>query len=195
MRPGIEGDPNLTAPGSARNLHSALTLGVIAVAARRRDRAVRGLLGALCVLTFVVLWSAHHRLGLVEDAYGFTRVRYAGHAIVAWLAAVFGLVLAAGCSPVIARRLPRIATTMTLAAVLAFSLSDPDARIAQRAVDRAAGGGAVDTGYLAGLSADALPALERLPAREREMVVPALRARLARPDGVAGFNLSRARAR
>ncbi|HYV15334.1 MAG TPA: DUF4173 domain-containing protein [Conexibacter sp.] len=176
-------------------LVAGLALAVIAVAARRADRSVRGLLAALCILTFVVLWSAHHRLDLVEDAYGFTRVRYAGHAVVAWLAALFGLVLAAGCHPAIGRRVPRIATTMTLAGVLAFSLSNPDARIAQRAVDRAAAGGPLDSGYLAGLSADALPALEHLPPPERTAVLPALRARLARTDGIAGLNLSRARAR
>jgi Domain of unknown function (DUF4153) len=176
-------------------LVAALTLAVVAVAARHQDRVVRGLVGALCVLTLVVLLSAHHRLQLVEDAYGLTRVRYAGHAIVAWLAAVFALVLAAGCSPAIARCLPRIATTMTLAGVLAFSLSNPDASIAERAVDRAAAGGSLDTDYLAGLSADAVPAIEKLPPRQRAVVLPSLRARLTRPDGIAGLNLSRARAR
>lgn len=174
---------------------ASLTLVVVAVAARRRERGVRVLLGLLCLLTFVVLWSAHHRLGLVEEAYGLTRVRYAGHTVVAWLAGVFALVLAAGCHPAIGRHLPRIATTMTLAAVLLFSLSNPDARIAQRAVDHAAAGGSLDTDYLAGLSADALPVLEQLPQRERAAVLPSLRARLAQPDGIAGLNLSRTRAR
>ena len=60
-------------------LVASLTLAVIAVAAARsRDRVVRALLGVLCVLTLVVMASAQHRLDLVEDAYGATRVRYAG---------------------------------------------------------------------------------------------------------------------
>lgn len=176
-------------------LVAALTLAVVAVAARRRDRTVRGLLGCLCVLTLVVLLSAHHRLDLVEGAYGFTRVRYAGHAVVAWLAALFALVLAAGVSPPVARRLSQLATTLTLAGVLAFSLSNPDGRIAQRAVERAAGGKPLDTLYLSGLSADALPALEALAPRQRDPVLADLRARLAQPDGIAGLNLARARAR
>jgi Domain of unknown function (DUF4173) len=174
---------------------AALTLALVGFAARRRDRAVRGLLGALCVLTLVVLVSAYHRLDLVEQAYGLTRVRYAGDAVVFWLAALFALVLAAGCSPWIARRLPRIATILTLGSVLAFSLSNPDARIADSAVHRVATGGPLDIAYLRTLSADALPALQRLPPRERRLVVPALRARLARPDGIAGLNLARANAR
>lgn len=174
---------------------AALTLAVIAVAARRPDRAVRALLGALCVLTLVVLVSAHHRLDLVEDAYGLTRVRYAGEAIVAWFALAFMALIAAGVRRDVAGRLPRIAMLVTLAGVLGFSLSDPDARIADSAVSRAASGRPVDASYLAGLSADALPALERLAGPQRRLVVAEIRARLARPDGLAGANLSRARAR
>jgi len=174
---------------------AALTLALVAVAARRTDRTVRWLLGALCLLTLVVLVSAHNRLLLVEDAYGLTRVRYAGFALVAWFVAIFGLVLAAGAHAPSARRLPRIVTVLTLAGVLAFSLSNPDGRIAGSGVSRAESGRPVDVGYLGGLSADALPALERLPEPERAAAVAAVRARLERPDGIAGANLSRARAR
>jgi hypothetical protein len=174
---------------------AALTLGVVGVAAWQRDRMVRALLGALCLLTLVVLVSAYHRLHLVEDAYGLTRVRYSGDAIVAWFVVMFGLVLAAGVHGGVARTLPRIATFVTLAGVLAFSLSNPDRRIADSAVSRAASGRPVDTNYIADLSADALPALERLPEPERAIVVSSVRARLARPDGIAGANLARARAR
>ena len=91
---------------------AALTLGVIVVAVRhaREDRRLlRLLLGVLIALTGVVLASALKRLGLVEDAYGFTNVRFAGHAIVFWLAAVFALVGAAGLSGAVARRVRPIA--------------------------------------------------------------------------------------
>ena len=49
--------------------------------------------------------------------------------------------------------------------------------------------------YLAGLSADALPALEALPARQRALVLADLRARLRRHDGFGGLNVARSRAR
>lgn len=176
-------------------LVAALTLAVVAFAARQRDRAVGVLLGLLCVFTLVVLVSAHHRLDLVEDAYGYTRVRYAGHAIVLWLALVFGLVLAAGAHGGLRERLPRVVVLLTLGAVLAFSISNPDARIADRAVDRALAGGTLDGPYLGGLSADALPAIERLPPGQRDPILRSLRERLRRADGLAGLNLSRARAR
>jgi hypothetical protein len=174
---------------------AGLTLAVVGVAARRRDPVVRGLLAALCVLTLVVLVSAYHRLALVEDAYGLTRVRYAGDAVVAWLVVVFGLVLAAGANRGVARRMPRVVALVTLVGALAFSLSNPDGRIARSALDRAQSGKPIDPNYLADLSADALPALEDLPEPERDAVVQAVRSRLARPDGIAGLNLSRARAR
>jgi hypothetical protein len=66
--------------------------------------------------------------------------------------------------------------------VLAFSLNNPGGRIAARAVDRAAGGRALDAVYLEGLSADALPALEaHAPATARARAARAARA--AAPAG------------
>lgn len=172
-----------------------LTLAVVAIAARRRDPVVRGLLAVLCLLCLVVLVSAHHRLGLVVDAYGLTRVRITGEATVPWLAGLLILVLAAGAHLGIARRGPRLAISGTLAAILAFSLSDPDRRIAERAVERHARTGQVDLAYLTGLSADAIPALRRLPEPLRSEALEPLALDLERPDGIAGLNFSRARAR
>lgn len=175
---------------------AALTLAVVAVAARRRDRAVRGLLGVLCGLTLVVLLSAHLRLELVEDVYGLTRVRYGGGAMLLWLAAVFCVVLAAGAHPAVARRAPRVVLVVSLVAIVGFSLSNPDGRIAASAVARAEAGATVDREYLRSLSADALPALRRLPGVRGEAAPwRAVEQRLARPDGPAGLNWSRARAR
>jgi hypothetical protein len=176
-------------------LVGGLTLAVVAVAARRDDRRVRGLLAALCALTLVVLVSALHRLDLVVDAYGLTRVRYAGAAVVVALAALFVLVLLAGVSASVRRLAPRIVVVGTAAGVLAFSLSDPDARIAARAVDRQAATGRIDVAYLGGLSADAVPALRRLPEPVRSTALAAPLRRLERADGLAGFNLARRAAR
>jgi hypothetical protein len=166
---------------------AALSLAVIGAAARLIDGGVlkRVLLGALCALTLLVLASALTRLGLYEDAYGLTRLRLAAHVTILWLAGLFALVLLAGA----ARRsawLPRATAALTGATVLAFALADPDRRIAEYNVERT---GRVDQGYLAGLSADAVPALAGLPACAR------IKRELARPDGLAGFNLARQRAR
>ena len=48
-----------------------------------------GLLGLLCGLTLVVLFSALHRLGLYTDAYGQSRLRLSVQAAIWWLGALF----------------------------------------------------------------------------------------------------------
>ena len=179
---------------------AVLTLAVIAGAlrwARVGDdtRLLRGLLGTLCALTLVVLASALHRLHLYEHAFGFTRTRLAVDAFLLCGAALFVLVIVALA---IDRRgwLPRATVLLGAVAALAFAISDPDRRVAERNVDRFAATGSVDVDYLSGLSADAVPALTRLPQLLRDRALAPQRRRLARGgDGLAGANLARARAR
>ena len=175
---------------------AALTLAVIAAGVRwaPAGRLRDALLGALCALTLVVLASALTRLGLYEEAYGFTRLRLAAHGAILWLGGLFVLVLAAG----LARRagwLPRAAVAFTGLAVLAFALADPDRRIAEHNVDRYERTGKLDEDYLAELSLDAAPALARLPDRLAGCATASMERELARPDGLAGLNLARSRAR
>lgn len=162
---------------------AALTLAVIAAAGRwARDTGslLRTLLGALCVLTLVMLVSALHRLELLEDAYGFTRLRFTAHAILIWLGALFALVLVARG----AAWLPRAALTITIGAFLVFALADPDRRIAAWNVDRYERTGKVDATYLGWLSVDAIPELRGMEC------VP----RMPERSGLGGFNLGRERA-
>jgi hypothetical protein len=131
---------------------AAHTLAVVAAAhrwARDDGRLLRTLLAALTLLTLVVLASALKRLGLYEDAFGYTRLRFAAHAILLWLGAIFVLVLLARPT-----HLPRAALALTGATVLAFALADPDRRIAQHNLERYARTGQIDSDYLRGLSAD-----------------------------------------
>lgn len=176
---------------------AVLTLVVIAWAVRvvprspGTDRLRKALLGVLCVLTLVVLASASRRLGLYEQEYGFTRLRVSVDAAIAWLAAVLVLVLAAGsCRR--ARWLPSAVVLSVAVGLLVFAAGDPDARIAQRNVERFAATGDLDVGYLAGLSADAVPALQQLPEPQRSCVVDALR---PEPEPWFAVNLARTRAR
>jgi hypothetical protein len=145
-----------------------LTLAVIALALRwapRRspgDRTlVRGVLGALCLLTLVVVASALRRMDLYVDAYGLTRLRVSVAAMELWLGLVLVLIMAAGLFG--ARWLPRAVGASAVAAVLAFGLLSPDGLVAERNVDRYERSGKIDVDYLSGLSADAVPALDRLP--------------------------------
>lgn len=168
---------------------AALTFAVIA-AARRWAQGGSLLLAALCVLTLVVLASALKRLGLYEETFGFTRLRLAAHAALLYLGALFCLVLFARS----ATWLPRAIVATTAAAVLIFALADPERRIVDRNADRFERTGRLDVGYLYTLGADAAPALARLRGKGPACVRQRLRLRLE-PDGLAGFNLARARAR
>lgn len=180
---------------------AALTLALVAAAGRwaqregrKQELILRALLGALCVLTLIILASALRRLGLYEDAFGFTRLRVSAHALMLWLAVVFIGVVVAGA----ARRtylLPAALTWLSAASVLAFAAADPDALIARRNVERYRATGSIDVVYLAGLSADAVPALLKLPPEVRACVLGPITEGLDSGDPIVAHNLSRARAR
>ena len=177
-----------------------LTLAVLAAAwphSRRpagRPDALELLLGMLSVLTLVVLVSALRRLGLYEDAFGFTVARLAGHAAILWIGAVLILVLAA----TVARDTRWLAlgiAGLTGAGLLAFTLVNPEGLVAERNVDRFRDTGKIDVPYLRGLSADATPALAALPPGKRACAVAVQAESLRRDDGFFGLNASRERAR
>ena len=179
-----------------------LTLGVLAVVGSRGEREgardvrrLRLLGGTLCALTLVVLASAMHRLGLYEDAFGFTQARLTVQAVLWWLGAVFLLVVAAGATWRGAW-LPRATVTLTAAGLLAFALANPDAMVASRNVERFEGTGSLDLDYLgASMSADAVPALMRLPEPYRACALAPIAARLGETESWMEFNLGRSRAR
>jgi len=182
---------------------TALTLAVVAVAVRKAARATQGdrtivrtLLGTLCVLALVIVASAIHRMSTYEQAYGFTRLRVFVIGIEFWLGAVLILVLVAGIR-MSGSWLPQAVLASTVVAMLTLAAVNPDAYIARHNVARYARTGQIDTAYLATLSADAFPALDRLPAALRRCALqdlaPALRA--TPPDPWYEFNLDRWRAR
>jgi signal transduction histidine kinase len=185
---------------------SLFVLGVIAVVTGTltvsgRDRWLMALeLGLLCGLTLVILSSAHQRLALYVDMYGLSRLRACVGAAILWLAVVFVLVLVAGALRLVGRGraawLPRTLVAVSAAGLLAFAVWNPDYRIAQSQLE-VRQPGTYDLDYLRGLSADAVPALQRLPEPERSCVLSEVvrRNRLDEPDPWNGWNLARARAR
>jgi hypothetical protein len=181
---------------------AALTLTVIAAAVRlartssRRHRILlNALLGALCALTLVVLASALHRLHLYEDAYGLTRLRLTAEAVTLWLGGAFVLVAVAGVVRGVRARLPDLAVAGTAAALIAFSLANPDGLIAKRNIEHWDETGRIDVWYLSELSADAVPELTRLPQPLRVRALLDLSDELAQDEPWSSANLGRARAR
>jgi Domain of unknown function (DUF4173) len=180
----------------------ALTLTVVGLAVllagapeRRHRLLLRALLGALCALTLVVLASALHRLRLYEDAYGLTRLRLGAEGTALWLGAAFVLVLAAGMVGRVRRNTAEVAVAGSAAALVAFSLANPDGLIAGRNVDHWRETGRIDVDYLAGLSADAVPELAELPEPLRTPALASIRADLRADDPWSSANLARSRAR
>jgi MFS family permease len=176
---------------------TALTLVVVAVAGRKaarastRDRLIlRATLGALCVLTLTVVSSALFRLHVYEEAYGFTQLRLLASVFEAWLGLVIAMVMVAGIR-LSARWLPRAVLVSGAVAVLALAAVNPDGYVASRNVDRYLQTGKADWGYLAGLSADAVPALRELPVQ----VQPCVLAPDRRTEDWLEWNLGRARSR
>jgi hypothetical protein len=181
---------------------AALTLAVVGAAVRvadvrrRADRILlRALLGSLCMLTLVVVASALHRLHLYEYAFGLTRQRLAAETFSWGLGAVFGLVLLAGLVRPVRRELARLALAGAGAGLIAFSLSNPNGRVAERNVDRWKRTGNLDVAYLQGLSADAVPALVGLPDPLRGRVLAPFEDRLSAPEPLTSANYGRHRAR
>lgn len=161
---------------------------------------LRGLLGALGLLSLVIVASALFRMHTYQEAYGFTRLRVLVSVVELWLGVVFLLVLAAGIR-LRAGWLPRMVVATGVAAVLALAVLNPDRFIAEQNIARwqAAAPGAgtqLDLVYLRGLSADALPVLICLPAEDREFTVWKIESEVMDESGDwRSANLSRALAR
>jgi hypothetical protein len=150
---------------------TVLTLGVLAVAAHLASREtvadriwLRALLGALSALTLVIVASALSRMWAYEQAYGFTRLRLLVGVCEIWLGVVFLLVMAAGVR-LRARStwLPSAVIGTAVAALLGIAVLNPDRYIAEQNVIRFNDTSYIDLYYLRDLSADAVPALDRLP--------------------------------
>ncbi|WP_449289300.1 DUF4153 domain-containing protein [Nocardiopsis halotolerans] len=180
---------------------SVLVLCVIGLVVRvlpsRTTRVLRNaLLGALCVLTLVILASAMMRLQLYIDAFGLSRLRATAEAWIVWSAGLFGLVLVAGACNTLGRSaawLPRVTAAFAGVALAVFAYGNPDLRIAES--QRNLEVNAIDTLYLRGLSADAVPALMELEEEKRDCVLVGFQDLVETSDDFASWNLSRHQAR
>ena len=181
---------------------TGLTLLVLAGAARwaPRDTAtdkvlIRVILGLLAALTLVIVASALHRMDVYADTYGLTRLRILVALCELWLGVTFLLVMISGIR-LRAAWLPRAVVAAGVLALLGLAALNPDAMIAERNVARFEQTNRIDTAYLSGLSADAVPALRTLPQPERDCTLVRIDARLqADPDDWRGWSYGREHAR
>jgi hypothetical protein len=148
-----------------------LVVVVMAVAGRLAPREtpadrlwIQVLLGLLCLFTLVIVASALSRMWAYEQAYGFTQLRLLVSVCELWLGAVVLLIMIAGSNlKDRSRWLPGAVVATAVAALIGIAVLNPDRFIAERNVSRYATSGTIDVSYLGTLSADAVPALMRLP--------------------------------
>jgi hypothetical protein len=179
-----------------------LTLVVIAVTVRKAAREtprqrllLRVVLGLLSAGALVVVISALWRMDVYEQAYGFTRLRVLVSAFELWLGGLIVLIMIAGVVPV-TRWLPRAAVALWVATLLGLAVLNPDRFIAEQNVARYADHSNSDIWYLSTLSADAVPALDKLPQGARECALSQISYDLRDdPDDWRGWNVARSEAR
>jgi hypothetical protein len=166
---------------------TVLTLVVVTVAQRWAPRATdsdrrlaRLVLGALCVLTLVVVASALGRMWYYVDASGLTQLRLWVLVVEIWLGVVFLLVIAAGALRTSAW-LPRAVVLSVMATAAVYGLMGPDAIVAEQNVARFERTTRIDLRNISGLSLDAVPALDRLPADHRACALSLIGRDLAGP--------------
>lgn len=181
---------------------TGLTLLVLAAAVRWAPRdtptdriLIRVILGALALLSLVIVGSALHRMNLYADTYGLTRLRLLVPLCEAWLGVVYLLILGAGIR-LKAPWLPNAIVAAGVLALLGLAIANPDNLIADRNITRYEQTHRIDTYYLSTLSPDAVPALNRLSPTDRDCALTPIAQDLQNnPDDWRTFNLARQKAR
>jgi len=128
------------------------------------DRLVLVLRCLLVLCTAIMLYSAHLRLKLYEEAYGYTYARIFAHTFIGLLFVLFMLTLYK-----LWRREFPLFKAFAIAALLTYTTLNyvnVDAVIARENVDRYFTTGKIDLDYLQELSDDAIPELTRLRAAD-----------------------------
>ncbi len=188
-------------------LVSLLNIGLLACTLTFTKKGSAGTEIALNILktimigcTFVMLFSAHYRMSLYENAYGFTFLRVMTHAFMVFLLVLFVITLAR----VWIDRLPLLKPYIAVAAV-AFTVINyinVDALIAKNNLLRYYNTNVIDMNYFWSLSNDAAEELiilagdkDAVVAAEADKQLNARKERLMNKRDWQSFNLSDYRAR
>lgn len=155
---------------------------------------LRVLLGLLSALSVVIVVSALSRMWTYQKVYSFTGERIFVMAFELLLGAVFLMILAAG----VRWRggwIPGTTVALAVAMLLGLAVLNPEDYAARRNTLRYEQTGKIDAWYLRALSADATPALTRLPDPVRRCTLSWIADDLDQPDPWYAWNLGRYRAR
>ncbi|WP_433795266.1 DUF4153 domain-containing protein [Actinoplanes sp. CA-252034] len=178
-----------------------LSLAVLAALARWARREVkvervvlRVLLGLLCALSVVIVASALSRMWAYQRVYSFTGERIFVMSLELLLGTVFVMIALAGIRWR-GRWIPQTTVGLAVLMLLGLAVLDPEGYVASRNAKRYEATGKIDAWYLRALSADATPALTRLPDPVRRCTLSWIADELEQPDPWYAWNLGRSRAR
>ncbi|WP_309227248.1 DUF4153 domain-containing protein [Micromonospora thermarum] len=182
----------------AVTLLTLAVLGGVARWARRESRAerivLRVLLGALSALSVVIVISALSRMYTYQKVYSFTGERLFVMAFELLLGTVFLMILVAGLRWK-GGWIPRATVALAVVMLLGLAVLNPEDYAAGRNIARYQATGKIDAWYLRALSADATPALAKLPDPVRRCTLSWIADDLDEPDPWYAWNLGRVRAR
>ncbi|MEU8310905.1 DUF4153 domain-containing protein [Micromonospora sp. NPDC048887] len=179
-------------------LLTVVVLGGVSRWARREQPVerllLRVLLGLISALSVVIVASALSRMWTYQKVYSFTGERIFVMAFEMLLGTVFLMILAAGVRWR-GRWIPGTTLALAVAMLLGLAVLNPEDYVARRNTLRYEQTGKIDAWYLRALSADATPALAKLPDPVRRCTLSWIADDLAEPDPWYAWNLGRQRAR
>ncbi|CAN5621000.1 hypothetical protein BH23PAT1_BH23PAT1_4350 [soil metagenome] len=120
------------------------------------------LCGVLIAEVLIIMLSAHMRLSLYEEAYGFTMLRLLSHLFILWLAVAFSLLLLHIIKGNSAKRFAFQLFISLLCFFAVINIINPDDYIAWKNIKRFNEVGKLDQNHLLTLSADAVPRIAEL---------------------------------
>lgn len=133
----------------------------------RKDIIVDSLLSIMVICTFVLIISSIYRLGLYEEAYGYTRLRLLVYMFIAFETIIMILV----AINIWNKKLPiiRIGIIVSLASYLIINFINIDGIVARENINRYVETGKIDFQYLVDLSTDAAGEMSRLKNIDNKM--------------------------
>lgn len=176
------------------------TLNFTAIIGTRQGVALKGLNSILILSTFIMLFSAHYRMSLYEESYGYTYLRIFTHSFMIMVFAILVVTLYKIWDERI--NLGKWYVVIGLTAYVLINYVNVDVIIAQKNMARYYRTGVIDVNYMAGLSYDSLPylvALTKVP--DQKIVIAAQkhiaikRAQLSVFRAWQGYNISEEDAR
>ena len=177
------------------------SLNLVKASENKLALVVKALSTILVVSTFIMLLSAHLRMSLYEEAYGFTYLRILTHAFMVYLFGLFVISLAKIWRPTIP--LLKSYIVVSIVAYTLINYVNVDKVIAENNIERYNNGNSIDIAYLSSLSYDAVPLLvdfrnnttDQELANQLENMLEDKKAKLEKDTPWQSFNISKYRAK